>query len=376
MPRKKAAASPPPKTSAAKAARAKRTATAAPARADTRKRSSRAHGGVTLQDVARLAGVSPITASRALNTPDVVSEETRERVQRAVRQTGYTPNLLAGGLASRRSRLVAALVPTLTGPMFMQTVEALTARLAEAGCQVFIGQGGYDNAREDELLDAIIGRRPDGIVLTGVDHSMQGRARLAAAGIPVVETWDFVATPIDMLVGFSHEQVGPQVAAYFQKRGKKRVAVISADDPRAVRRARSFAAAAAAMGIAAGGSAEAACEWLPAITSLGLGRAALARLLERVRKVDAVFCSSDTVAQGVLMEAQARGLSVPKQLAVMGFGDLDFAKDLHPALSSVQVDAQAIGRLAGELILQRAEGRPVTDPMVDVGFTLVPREST
>ena len=121
-----------------------------------------------------MAGVSAITASRAINQPDVVSEETRERVQRAISKTGYTPNLLAGGLASSKSRLVSVVVPTLTGPMFMETIQALTERLAENGYQVMIGQSGYDNAREDELLGAIIGRRPDGIVLTGVVHSAKG----------------------------------------------------------------------------------------------------------------------------------------------------------------------------------------------------------
>lgn len=339
------------------------------------RRSRRAHGGVTLQDVARLAGVSPITASRAINQPEVVSEDTRERVQRAIRQTGYTPNLLAGGLASNRSRLVAVVVPTLTGPMFMETIQALTERLAEDGYQVMIGQSGYDNAREDELLNAIIGRRPDGIVLTGVVHSAKGRVRLAGAGIPVVETWDFIPTPIDMLVGFSHESIGPEVAAFFRQRGCRRVAVLSADDERAVRRAKSFAAAALALRIAAGKTADASCEWLPALTSLGVGRRGFAALLGRLPRLDGVFCSSDVVAQGVLAEAQARGRRVPEDIAVMGFGDLAFAPDLYPPLSTVRVDATEMGRIAGDLILQRVAGGTLKQRVVDVGFSILRRAS-
>lgn len=339
------------------------------------RKSRRAHGSVTLQDVAQLAGVSAITASRAINQPAVVSEETRERVQRAISKTGYTPNLLAGGLASSKSRLVSVVVPTLTGPMFMETIQALTERLAEDGYQVMIGQSGYDNAREDELLGAIIGRRPDGIVLTGVVHSAKGRVRLAGAGIPVVETWDFIPTPIDMLVGFSHESIGPEVAAFLKKRGCKRVAVLSADDERAVRRAKSFAAAAHALRIAAGKTADASCEWLPALTSLGVGRRGFATLLERLPKVDGVFCSSDVVAQGVLAEAQARGLRVPEDLAVMGFGDLAFAPDLHPPLTTVRVDATAMGRIAGDLILKRVAGESIRQRVVDVGFSILERES-
>jgi LacI family gluconate utilization system Gnt-I transcriptional repressor len=168
------------------------------------RRTRRSSGAVTLHDVAKLAGVAPITASRALNTPDQVSDDVRKKVADAVARTGYVPNRLAGGLASSRSRLVAAVVPTITGPVFLQTVQALTDSLAERGYQLMLGQSGYTGSREDDLIEAIVGRRPDGIVLTGVMHSSQGRKRLIGSGIPVVETWDLTPTPIDMLVGFSH----------------------------------------------------------------------------------------------------------------------------------------------------------------------------
>src|SRR5512140_3251427 len=144
------------------------------------RRTRRGSGAVTLHDVAKLAGVAPITASRALNTPDQVSAEALKKVTDAVARTGYVRNRLAGGLASARSRLVAAVVPTISGPVFLRTVQALTEALAERGYQLMLGQSGYDNSREDALLDAIIGRRPDGIVLTGIMHSATGRKRLAA----------------------------------------------------------------------------------------------------------------------------------------------------------------------------------------------------
>jgi len=143
-----------------------------------------------LHDVARLAGVAPITASRAVNTPQQVSEEVRRKVGEAIARTGYVPNRLAGGLASARCRLVAAVVPTISGPVFLETVQALTETLAEHGFQLMLGQAGDVGSREDALLEAIIGSRPDGIVLTGIMHSAEGRRRLLACGIPGVETWD------------------------------------------------------------------------------------------------------------------------------------------------------------------------------------------
>ena len=334
------------------------------------KRSRRRSGAVTLHDVARLAEVAPITASRALNTPDRVSPEVLQRVTDAVRRTGYVPNLLAGGLASTRSRLVAAVVPTIAGPVFLQTIQSLTAALEAHGYQLMLGQTGYVDSREDALLEAIIGRRPDGIVLTGIMHSAHGRQRLLAAGIPVVETWDLTPTPIDMLVGFSHVEVGRAVAAFLHGRGRRRLAVVAGDDERSARRHGAFRQAAAALGLP-----EPALVTVPAPTTLGSGRAALQQLLAADASVDAVFCSSDLLALGVLTEAQARGLAVPAQLAVMGFGDLEFAADLHPGLTTVRIDSHAIGRQAARFIVERAEGRPVAERVVDLGFSIVERGS-
>src|SRR3546814_14021954 len=128
---------------------------------DTTKRSRRGSGAITLRDVARLAGVAPITASRVLNTPDQVAQETRQKVLDAVQRTGYVPNRMAGGLASSRSRLIAAVVPSTVMSVFMETIEALNGTLFDAGYQLMLGQSGYSAKREELLLEAIIGRRPD-----------------------------------------------------------------------------------------------------------------------------------------------------------------------------------------------------------------------
>jgi len=334
------------------------------------RRTRRGSGAVTLHDVAKLAGVAPITASRALNTPDRVSPEVLGKVTDAVARTGYVPNLLAGGLASTRSRLVAAVVPTISGPVFLETVQSLTEALAERGYQLMLGQAGYAGSREDALLEAIIGRRPDGIILTGIMHSAEGRRRLLASGIPVVETWDLTPTPIDMLVGFSHVDVGRAVAQFLHAKGRRRFAVVAGDDERAKRRHDAFQAAARALRLRAPRVIV-----VPAPTTLKSGRSALAELMRDAADIDAVFCSSDLLALGVLTEAHARRIQVPKQLAIVGFGDLDFAADLHPALTTVRVDGTAIGRQAARFIVDRAEGRGVEQRIVDIGFTIVDRAS-
>jgi LacI family gluconate utilization system Gnt-I transcriptional repressor len=334
------------------------------------RRARRGAGGLTLSDVARIAGVSPITVSRALNTPDQVSPETLARVREAVARTGYVPNRVAGGLASSRSRLVATIVPTIASPMFLETVQALTDALANEGYQVMLGESGYDGTREDALLDAIIGRRPDGVILTGVMHSTEGRRRLAAAGIPVVETWDLTPTPIDMLVGFSHEKVGAASAQYLADRGVRRLAMISGDDHRAGLRRDGFSEAAVRLGLG-----KVAVRLVHAPTVIGDGRRALAAILERLADIDALYCSSDFLALGALIEAKARAIAVPGRLRILGFGDLDFARDTDPPLSTVRIDGTAIGRQAARFILDRLTGAPEGPRVVDQGFTLIARDS-
>ncbi|UEM07316.1 LacI family DNA-binding transcriptional regulator (plasmid) [Skermanella rosea] len=332
--------------------------------------SSRSSGSVTLSDVAKLAGVSPITVSRVLNRPELVTQDTIDIVREAIARTGYVPNLLAGGLASRRSRLVAALVPTIASSMFAETVESLTDRLAEAGYQVLLGLSGYPAVREDDLLDAILGRRPDGILLTGIKHSPATRQRLLAARIPVVEIWDYTPTPIDTLVGFSHDEAGREVADYLLAKGHRRFAVVSADDDRAALRQKGFLAELAARDIT-----DARIFTVPAPGTLGTGRESAARLLDGEAPPEAVFCSSDILAQGVLAEALSRGLSIPGDLAVMGFGDLDFAAHTFPALTTVRIDRRAVGRLAAETMLARIDGRPGIETVIDIGFQVIERAS-
>jgi LacI family gluconate utilization system Gnt-I transcriptional repressor len=322
---------------------------------------------ITLHDVARTAGVSLVTASRALSQPAIVSKATLERVQKAVETTGYIPNLLAGGLKSRRSLTVGALVPFIAVPQFLPTVQALTEELDREGYQLILGQTGYDHGREAALLDTLLGRRVDGIVVAGLLQHSAASQRLRALGLPVVETWDLTDRPLDMLVGFNHVHVGSAVAGFFLSRGWTQLGVATGDDERALRRRDGFAAA-------IGRAVPTATVKAP--SNLASGRAALRELLEQEPRLRAVFCSSDGLAQGVLTEARARGLRVPEDLAVVGFGDADFAAHLEPSLTTVRIDGSEIGRLAARQIVARCKGRAVEREIVDVGFRIVERRST
>lgn len=326
----------------------------------------------TLADIAAEVGVTKITVSRALNTPDQVSPKTLEKVRAAIRRQGYTPNLLAGSLSSNRSKLIVALVPAIAGAMFTATMESVARHLQDQGYQLLIGQAGYDDAREDDLLAAVIGRRPDGIILTGIVHSADVRRKLRAARIPVVETWDLTDKPIDMLVGFSHPAIGTAAAEYLYKRGCRRPAIISPDDRRARLRAEAFAETFRRL---SGKSRSIPVVEAPAPTPMGDGRSGLSNLLRDHPDIDGVFCGSDNLALGALIEAKARGIAVPKQLKVIGYGDLAFAKDTDPPLTSVRTDGAGIGRIAAEMLIARATGRAPKQKLVDIGFTIIERDS-
>lgn len=329
--------------------------------------------GATLVDVARVAGVSPITVSRALNQPHLVRPNTLAKVQAAVQQTGYIKNMLAGGLASSRTRLVALVLPTIGNQIFADMVQGTSDALTAAGYQLLLGFTGYEEWREEILVETIMSRRPDGIILTGAQHTDNTRRQLQLSGAPVVETWDMTATPIDMVIGFSHEEVGHATATHLLQRGRRRFALLTANDPRAARRNQGLQVTLAKQGISV-----VATHVAGAPGTLPLGREGMARLLDAHPDLDAVVCSSDMLAHGALIEAQSRGVAVPGRLAVVGFGDLNFSSHTVPPLSTVRVDGARIGALAARAILDRidAGGAPAAPKSINTGFELIQRGSS
>jgi len=333
--------------------------------------SSRTTGSVTLDDVAKLAGVSPITVSRALNHPDKVAAKTLEKVNKAIAITGYVPNMLAGALASNRSRLIAAIVPSIANSVYAETIKFFSEKMRDAGYQVLLGESGYSEEQEESLLATILRSRPDGVFLTGINHSFQTKKLLLAAGIPVVETWDITPTPIDVVVGFSHRRVGQAVAEYLVQRGFEKIGILSAEDHRAQVRQQAFLDT-----LKASGRTDVAISTVPVPTSFMAGRTGMAQLLDGGFMNGGIFCSSDTLAQGALTEVQVRGLSIPDQIALVGFGDQPYAAHTHPALTTIKFDRALIGQKSAEALLSHLNNEPIQQKVVDVGFQLIERKTT
>lgn len=334
----------------------------------TKSKQTASSGPVTLADIARLANVSPVTVSRAINTPSLVKAKTLEAIERVIARTGYVPNLLAGGLASRRTKLIAAIVPAVSSTIFSETIEGLNAELVAAGYQLLLGLSGYDPQRELELTRAILARRPDGIILTGITHLKETRTMLTGAGLPIVEIWDSTPSPLDTAVGFSHAAVGALVADHLLRKGYDRYAQIGANDPRAVQRRDGFVNRLA--GIA---KVELPGLEMSSPSTFRDGRQAMAQLLDHGQGTLGVFCSSDVVAHGALAEAYARGCKMPEDLAIVGFGDFDFAPHTHPPLTTVRIDRRDIGTKAAQSILRKIAGDETVEAMINVDFHIVVR---
>lgn len=324
---------------------------------------------VTMETVARLAGVSQVTVSRALNEPDKVSPATLARIRHAIAVTGYVPNLVAGALASKRSKLIAALIPSITNIVYSSLMQHFSQAVRASGYQLLMSETGFSQDEEQELVAKLLTRRPDAVLLTGIRHSDPCRHMLLGAGIPVVEVWDVTETPIDTCVGFSHTEAGKAVAAFVRENGYRRAANVSAGDERALRRKDAFARALIEAGFAS----------VPEVcfeggASIERGRLALARLVdEQAFRDGVIFCSSDLLAHGVLIEAQARGLRVPEDVAVIGFGDQVFAAHTLPPLTTVRVDRALLGERAASALLARLNGVDVPEKTIDIGFEIVRR---
>ena len=325
-----------------------------------------------LQDVAAAAGVSAMTVVRVLREPQKVAPRTRTRVERVLAETGYTPDLVARGLASRRSALIGAIIPLLTNSLIAEIMQGLSDAVTPAGYHLVIGASGFSAQEEEALVRAFLSRRVDALYLTGVIHTPGTTRMLRGAGIPVVEGGNLTDDPIDMVVGYSNVQAARQVTRHLLARYDPvgYIGAFPADNDRARDRRRGYELA-----LSARRRPRDAALCIETTLDIESGARAMADLLERRPDLRAVFCSADALAVGALYECQRRGIDVPGRVAVAGFDDIPIASQVVPALTTLRVPRYAIGQRAGEMMLARLGGDEPAQRIVDAGFELVPRAS-
>jgi LacI family transcriptional regulator, gluconate utilization system Gnt-I transcriptional repressor len=323
-----------------------------------------------LNDVAARARVSTATVSRFFNNPEMVAPATAERIREAVAATSYIPNLVAGGLASNRTKLVAVLVPEIAQSIFNDTIQAMIDELSDDGYTVMLGLTGYGDDRMLKLINAAIGRRSDAIILTGLLTNPDVRNRLRAQPVTVIETWGLPPDPIDIAVGFSHRAVGKVIAQYVHRHGFERPYLLTVEGTRAQMRHAGFIEA-----WREAGHGEPTEERIPVPMHFSQGRDAFRRSRILAQQPDVIVCGSDLLAQAVIIEAQAAGCRVPDDLAVIGFGNVELSAEMRPSITTVSIDGAGIGRMAVSVLRRRAAGEVLASHNFDVGFTLIPRES-
>ena len=304
---------------------------------------------VTMRDVARAAGVSRMTVSRALKKDSPVSPETRDRILRVVREMNYVPDQMAGSLTTKKSGFVAVLVPSLNNLHFAITVQTLTEELEQIGQQILLGHTDYSAVREEQLVETMLRRRPEAIVLSYDGHTERTVRLLQKAQVPVVELWERPKAPIGHTVGFSNRAAAMQMTRALIKLGYQNILFLGeADDDftRGGSRREGFLAAMSEAGL----STESVFRSGKPPLSIEHGAAATPEILQRFPDVDCIFCVSDAPAFGVQSSLLARGVSVPDEIGVAGFGNFEVSRFASPQISTLVVDPTRIGREAGQLI--------------------------
>lgn len=331
----------------------------------------------TMSDVARLAGVSTMTVSRALRQGTSASDATRKKILDAAEQLGYVPDGTAAGLSSGKTGFVAATIPSINNSNFADTVRGLTDGLAGANLQLLLGYTDYDPAEEERLVEQFLRRRPEAVVVTGGSHTDRCRRLLENVDVPVIETWDLPENPVDGVIGFSNAEAGRIMVQHFFEQGYRRIGFIGGDtsrDSRGLDRRRGFVSSLEKLGLQAD---RLIASGPPPIT-MREGAKAMLELLAKWPDTDAVMCVSDLSAFGAMTECQRKGLRIPDDIAVAGFGAYDLSEHAIPPITTIDVGAYRIGRQAAETIaarLDRDEGVKATASMT-IAPQLLARAST
>jgi len=326
----------------------------------------------TLGDVAKLAGVSIATASKALNGRDQVSPLTRARVHDAAEQLAFSPNALARGLLAGRTGTIGLLPSDLEGRFSIPILVGAEDAAGAGANSVFLCDARGDAIREQHHVRALLGRRVDGLIVVGsrTEPRQPLRGRL---GVPVVYAYAPSDAPGDMSVVSDNVAAGQMAVEHLLSLGRTRIAHISGDPGYAAAQDRATGALTALReaGLGPAGGRVLFGSWRES-----WGRSAVDALLTREPDVDAIFAGSDQIARGVLEAVRERGRSVPDDIAVMGFDNWEvLASNARPQLTSVDMQLETVGRLSAERLFAAMDGKRDAG-ILRVSCRLVVREST
>lgn len=331
----------------------------------------RAGRAVRVEDVAREAGVSPITVSRALSNPEKVKEETRKKVAEAVAKTGYVVNSFASSLRSGRSSIISVFVSNLQNQHFANAMQGCSDALEGSRYHLLMAQTGYSDRLQQDMIDQVLPFRPAALMFTGIVQSEPTRAQLRALGMPVMEMWDYRPDPIDMLVGFSNAEGGRLMGEHFGQRGYHKIAYAGRTEDRGAQRLAGFRE-----GLSAFGKGVELVLPLEGKRTVIEGMAAFEQIRRDLPGCDAIFFGTDILAVGALLKARLLDLPIPGEIAIAGYGDLEFSEQLYTPLTTIHVSSYKMGRAAGEMLRMRLAHKEIGERIVLSPIHLAARDST
>ena len=325
---------------------------------------------VSLSQVANAAGVSKMTASRVVRGEGGYSEQTRVKVMQKVDELGYLPNRLATVFAGdRTSTFIGVSIPDLGNEVFAQVLEGIDRKLGTFGYQSVLGLTEHTMQAEEDWIKTVLSWQPAGLILTGRYHSRRATEMLKIAGIPIVEIWDLNSSPLDMSVGLNHFDSGFDMGRYLMSCGYRKVGYVGTSHDTAnaaTARLNGFCKAIEGTG---GEVVRQLC--LHDTATYYPGFYGTEQLLASDRDVECIYYQNDTMAFGGLQYCNGKGLAVPDDIGIAGWGDMPIASVLGRRLTSCHVPHLKLGQRAAELMMARLSDEPV-ETVMDVGFRLIP----
>jgi LacI family transcriptional regulator, galactose operon repressor len=328
---------------------------------------------LTIREIADLAGVSIATVSRVLNGRDDVSDETRDLVTKVIRENGYTASRSARGLSAGRTGLVGVLVPLVFPAYFSAILAGAAEALSERDLQIVLSPTGNEHDREVSVIDRLRGVT-DGALIILPQESNEELELLLERGLRFVVLDPLM--PLDQRipsVSAAHTSGADQAMRHLLDLGHRRIGQITGPPGWVATedRRRGYRAALATAGILADPRLE-----VSAIPEIGPGREAARELLELDDPPTAIFAFNDNIAIGAMQEARSRGLSVPEDLSLVGFDDVEHATIVTPTLTTVRQPLAEMGRTAVSLLSRLLERQRFETLHVELATRLVVREST
>lgn len=325
-----------------------------------------------IREVAKHAGVSSASVSRAINTPELVRPATLRKIQDAMSDLDFIPDPMARAFATGSSKTIGSIVPTIGNSMFAEGINALQEQLMSRGYMLLLANSGYDLRAEHDMVRTLLARGVDGLVLRGERHNHETVGLLRTRRIQCVTVGRYNPQSDFPTIGVDNCRLGRLAMQHLIDLGHRRIAQITAmtdQNDRAADRVRGMAEACEAAGI----SLLAAPQVSYALDSIR--QSAREVLAGRANRPSAICCSNDLIAYGVTFEAQRMGISAPQELSVIGIGDLEFSRHIVPSLTTVKIPTQRLWARAGEILVDLLNGRD-TVRHVDFDVELVVRNST